>query len=819
MTVKKWNSPPLVAPGVLLCFGILFGFYMGPWAVYCIYLFIPVVCLVLFKLFKGISCHGWIKRTFFFLMGAALIHCVTFPSHDPSHIINHADKGKLRVWGRVITLFPEQGNTQRVILATTAVGITPCDSIPTTGCIKLTVRDGEFPLEYGDHLVVRGRIRPFRNFANPGGFDYVSFMKNKGLHASIYARGQDVLLESSPDGLGWTISFIRRLAALRNTFSQQIHTKVKNAGAAALLDALVLGNRRQLSPDLQNTFARSGAAHILCISGLHLSIVAGLFFFLFQRFFSFFTPILIRGLARKGAALMTLFPLACYALISGFSPATQRALIMVSVVMISLIMERESITLNSLAAAAILILLFKPAALFSISFQLSFAAVIFIISGLDLARRWNFPSFGHLLFNKCALFLCVSLLAIAGTQPLVMRYFNMASPAGIFTNIVTIPVVGLMVLPLGLLSFWVFPFFPGISTACLVLAGKVAVPCISFLAWVCELPGAWVRVVTPGVFYVVAWYLFMGGIYVYVRNELKKMGVFMAVTAVLIFFVHGAVDIRKRYFTKHLDITMLDVGQGNSALIRLPGGSCFLVDGGGFSSNAVFDTGRYLVAPFLWRQHILTLDGVVLTHPDADHMNGLLYVLENFKVKVLYKNTDQGNTRAYRQLMDLTQSEKVPVHEVDPRGAIITVAPEITFKFLPGFYINNHDNDHEMKNNFNDNALVLAVKFRKFSMLFPADIMTQREEQLVASQGRYLKNTLLMVPHHGSNTSSTAVFLDQVRPDAALISCGWHNRFRFPHSRVIKRYKERNIPLYRTDRDGALHIISSGFSWSIETTR
>ena len=817
MGVIKWNGPPLVVPGLLLCLGILSGSLWGPWHDGFIYLLIPVGCLFLFKLLNRLPCR-WLKGVFFFLMGVVLIHQVESPRLSPSHILSQANKGKFWVWGRVVTLFPEQGSIQRLVLETTAVGRTRYDPRPVTGRIRLTVRDGNVPLQYGNHLVVQGRIRAFRNFANPGGFDYVRFMKHKGLQASLYSRGQDLFLEPACHPPVWTIAFIQGVAALRNAFSQQIHKMVQDAGAAALVDALVLGNRRQLSLDLQNMFARSGASHILAISGLHLSIVATLFFFLFRKLFSLFTPLLIRGLAPKGAALMTLVPLAGYALISGFSPATQRAFVMVSVVMAALVMERENITLNALAAAAIVILLLNPAALFSISFQLSFGAVVFIVSGLDLARCRGFPGFGHGFLNKAALFFLVSLLAIAGTQPLVMRYFNMASPAGLFTNIVTIPVVGFGVLPLGLAAFLVFPLFPGLSTACLVLAGKVAMPCISFLAWVCDLPGSWVRTVTPGLFYVVAWYLFMGGIYVWLRSQARRMGLFMGITAMLIVLIHGSVDVRKRYYTKALDITMLDVGQGNSALIRLPGGACFLVDGGGFSSNEVFDTGRYLVAPFLWRQHILTLDGVVLTHPDADHMNGLLYILENFRVKMLYKNADQVDNRVYERLMDLTRCRGIGVHQVNPGGEHLAPAPDITFRFLPGFN-DSHGNIKTSAKDFNNNSLVLRVGFRRFSMLFAADIMALREAQLVASQDHDVKNTLLLVPHHGSSTSSTADFLDQVQPEAALISCGWHNRFRFPHSRVVKRYGERNIPLYRTDRDGALHIVSNGITWRIETTR
>ncbi|MFK5953063.1 MAG: DNA internalization-related competence protein ComEC/Rec2, partial [Desulfobacterium sp.] len=617
----------------------------------------------------------------------------------------------------------------------------------------------------------------------------------------------------------WTTRFVRAISRLRNHFSLHIQSTVKDQNSAALLNALVLGKRKMLTTDLQNTFSRSGASHVLAVSGLHLSIVATLFFFLFQKLFSLFTPLLVRGLARKGAALMTLLPLAGYALISGFSPATQRALIMVSVVMFSLTMERENMTLNSLAAAGIAILIFQPGALFSISFQLSFAAVFFIISGLDLARRHGFPAFGHIVFNKIVLFFLVSLLAIAGTQPLVMRYFNMASFAGIFTNGVTIPVVGFGVLPLGLLSLVVFPISTTLSSGCLVLAGFIARPCINFLTWVCRVPGAWSRTVTPNVLYLIAWYLAMVAIYVLLRGWEKKWGRLLGMLALFLVMVQGTLDVRERFFNHTLKITVLDVGQGNSALIHLPGGRCFLVDGGGFSSNSMFDTGRYLVAPYLWRQNILTLDGVVLTHPEADHMNGLLYILENFKVKVLYKNEDHRQTQGYKRLMALVKSRDVTIHKVDPTGEVMITGQDVTLRFFPGFSVGM--TRKKQKKSYNDNSLVLRVQFKTFSMLFAGDIMARREAVLssLPGPGETLKSTLLMVPHHGSSTSSTSAFLNQVQPEMALISCGWHNRFRFPHARVVRRYQERKISILRTDRDGALHIVSDGKKWHIQTTR
>jgi len=815
MTFKKWNWPPLVPLCCLLWLGILTGSFFGAKSFVLFYALVPVGLVLFFKIFKRES-PGWSKGILFFLLGVVLIHRVEFPSTALHHILSYTNQGKVWVVGRVVTLFPEKGNS--LVLEVISAGKIRSSLLTSTGRIKVTIKDAELSLAHGDVVAVGGTIRPFRNFSNPGGFNYVRFMKLKGIEASLYCRGSDFSFEKKPNPWSWTSGFIRGIYRLRNDFSSQIQRAVKDENSAALLNALVLGKRKLLTTHLQNTFSRSGAAHVLAISGFHLSIVATLSFFLFQKFFSFFTPLLVRGLTRKGAALMTLLPLAGYALISGFSPATQRALIMVSVVMLSFTMERESVTLNSLAAAGIGILIFQPGALFSISFQLSFVAVFFIISGLDLARRHGFPSFGHDAFNKIILFFLVSLLAIAGTQPLVMRYFNMASFVGVFTNGVAIPVVGFGVLPLGLLAL-LFSFSGGLSAGCLAVAGAMATPCIAFLTWVCGLPGAWSRTVTPDGAFLVAWYMAMAAIYLVLRGRGKKWGIVLGMTALLIVLIKGGLGVQERFFNHTLKITVLDVGQGNSAFIHLPEGRCFLVDGGGFSSNSTFDTGRYLVAPYLWRHNILTLDGVVLTHPEADHMNGLLYILENFKVRVLYKNDDYRETKGYKRLMALAKSRNITIHRVDPTGELMEVSKDVRLRFFPGF--SRKVAGKKQQKRYNDNSLVLGVKFKGFSMLFTGDIMSRRETVLssLTQPGDYLKSTLLMVPHHGSNTSSTSTFLDQVNPEMALISCGWHNRFRFPHARVVRRYQERKIPLLRTDRDGALCIVSDGKRWHVQTNR
>jgi ComEC/Rec2-related protein len=224
-----------------------------------------------------------------------------------------------------------------------------------------------------------------------------------------------------------------------------------------VLKALVIGERSGVSPEVREAFTRSGVSHLLAISGLHIGIVASAAFVLFRWLLGFFPRLLMTGGARKGAALLTLVPVCLYALLAGMSPSTQRALVMAVVFLLAFLFEREHDLMNTLALAALAILAVHPPALFSISFQLSFAAVVAIVAGMPRPP----PSPGGTLRplaptrpgesrRAAGLFVMVSVLATAGTLPLVLHYFNTVSFIGVPANLVAVPVIGYGVVLAGL---------------------------------------------------------------------------------------------------------------------------------------------------------------------------------------------------------------------------------------------------------------------------------------------------------------------------------------------------------------------------------
>lgn len=735
-------------------------------------------------------------------LGIALGSTPYSAEKDPLHISRFFHLKTVTVTGRVATFFP-QGIEDRLDfqLNVDAAGKGGKHDPMTSahGVLRVVIRGMPPVISYGDTLRLRGGIRAFRSFANPGGFDYARFMKRQGIDGSLYLRtGNVTVLEAeTPPGAG--VRLIRNIADFRRHYIAFLDKQVEDPRVRALVRALVTGDKSLLDTGLKAVFSRTGAAHLLAVSGLHLSIVAWVCYSILKSLLGVCHALLIRGLHRKWGAVLTLVPLAGYAFIAGGSPATQRAWVMAAVVMTALVAERENAGLNALALAGILILAADPASLFSLSFQLSFCAVLFILQGLELLRKRKWVQGYPPILIRLILFFLVSVLAIAGTQPLVMRGFHLVSFAGPLTNLATIPTIGFGVLPLGLAALVLFPFFPAIAASLLTTAQWLGSGCIGFLEWTAAFPWTWRHTISPGLDFFILWYGGLVGVYLMLDRHIKQ-GVLLTALSVTVGICGAAVDIHHRFFNREMQVTVLDVGQGSAALVQMPAGSCFLIDGGGFARTSSFDTGRYLVGPFLWGQNILSLDGVILSHPESDHMNGLLYILEHFHVATLYKNRDSRKLSTYRELMALARLRGTRVEVVPEAGTDIRPAGGGRLIFFPG------PGDQGRRGDYNHRCLVLKAEHGGGAVLLAGDITADREADLVRNVKDRLRSEILLVPHHGSGSSSSPAFLSSVAPSVAVVSCGWHNRFGFPHETVLERFRFKQIPVFRTDLHGAVRI-------------
>jgi competence protein ComEC len=797
---------------------------------------------------------------FFVVLGYASVQPWVSPNFSTQHIQHFSDQTRWQISGVVDSHPVEIRYLKKFVLRADTLTHKKITQ-RVTGKIRVTVRGQSPAFARGDRVIFRSRLRQIRNFNNPGGFNYQRYMAFKGIWRTAYTNGDRLQIIEKKSSKDLTL----QLNDSRLAMSALIESAGKGP-AIAVLKALVIGDRAAISSELRDTFNRAGVGHVLAISGLHIGIVATVAFLLFQKLLCFVKPFLWRAWTRKGAAILSLFPVCIYGLISGMSPSTQRAVIMVTAFLMTFLVAREHDAINTLALAAIIILIVYPPSLFSISFQLSFLAVLSILYGLSRTQHVlrinseNFQTgFGFWLSRKILAFFLVSFFAICGTLPLVMLYFNQISVIGLLANFVVVPLVGFVVIPCGLSALFMYPISSQIAYGCLKICIYVLDHVLDVIKFFADLPFAAFKTVTPSVFEIVCYYI-LGWVLLNVLtaklNPADPHGVLkspsgpaVAPTSMLSaakgrrlfqLFVAAAIATQdifawlrlkraaivgilliltlagdtgywlyQRFWQPDLRVTYIDVGQGNAALVELPGGYTALIDGGGFSDNTVFDMGARVIAPFLWRKKIRTIDALVLTHPNSDHLNGLIFIAQHFNVKTIWTNGEHRTTQGYKHFKKIIAQKQLnlPDFKHMPRKQTIN-GVGFFFMYPPADFLDKKD--AQKWRNTNNNSLVLKVSFGDISFLFPGDIMAEAEEELVSLSGSDLACTVLLAPHHGSRYSSSRLFLSSVQPDVAVISAGWKNRFRFPHTTVLETYKKRGCRIMRTDRDGAITLTTDG---------
>jgi len=699
----------------------------------------------------------------------------------------------------------------------------------------------------------RIRLRQPHNFNNPGGFDYRRFLANRGIQVTgSLSRAEGV----SSLGAFPLPPIARAEARLQESMDATIH-RLFPGERGALLSAMLTGAKEGLSTKSREAYARTGLAHLMAVSGLHIGFVAAAAFFLLEPLLFIllarFWPDRARaGQARTLAALFSFFPVLFYLLLASGQVSAVRAGIMVAAVLLAMVTHRERHLASALLWAALLILLFRPGALQDVSFQLSFAAVASILAAFHVLEGANEdplarlgepglrrrllhaitgdpkapppPSLARAMMQKASrLFIgaaFVSLVVFIGTLPVVVFHFNRLSLAGLVLNPLLVPVASLLI-PLALFGLSAALVLPSLGA---FIKPLLALPLAAFQAiplWAAEAPFAAISVPTPSDFWVLLYYAALGlaaALSLRAPGPKTPRARFAPLWPLATALVLVGVLFLPRLPTGGpgpLKITVLDVGQGESIYVEFPNRETLLIDGGGFYKN-ILDMGRVVLAPFLWRQGLTRLDYLTVTHSDNDHIRGLESLLGFFPVGRLldaFGGLPDPRIERLRRLAREKRAALTPLAVGEP----LTIGGVSLTPLHPATAYQPKAAGAKGGRIDNNLSLVMRIDYRNFSMLLTGDIGEEAEQYLLG-QGAPLKADVLKGPHHGSRHSSHPAFIEAVAPKAVIFSSRDKSPWRHPHPEVLARYEKAGSAIWRTDQSGAVQIETDGSRMEIRGT-
>ncbi len=553
--------------------------------------------------------------------------------------------------------------------------------------------------------------------------------------------------------------------------------------AKGIVAALIFGDRGYIDEGVLEAYEQLGVIHLLAVSGLHVGLIFSALFFIFIRL----------GITRERTISILLLLLPVYSVIAGGAPSVLRATWMTVVVLLSLRLKKRVHSLDGISFVCLLYLFISPYSLFQLGFQLSFLISFTLIISTEIVRKQSHNFFQ--LLTVTFISQCVSL-------PIIVFHFYEISWLSLPLNLIYIPFISLVILPAVFFTYVIHILVPFIGHYLLNVLGDIIFYSHEALKWI---NGFSFSSILVGKFDVwLAFSLFMIiliGLYFLEKKAPLKYWMVLIGGVSSLLFIHYI----NPYLNAEGEVTVLDVGQGDSIFIELPyRKAVYLIDSGGLVSfgrdeawrrrSSKFEVGKDIVVPFLKAKGIRTIDKLILTHGHFDHIGGAEALLDQVNVKELLYAKGPVEDEFERRLLS----------EFHLRGTTIQFVKKGMAWSKAGskFYVLSPQGNEESLNN---RSVVLLSKLGGINWLFTGDLEESGEERLI-EDFPHLDVDVLKAGHHGSRTSSSPRFIDHIQPKAVLISVGRNNRFQHPHQEVITAFEERDIPIFRTDTNGAIRI-------------
>ncbi len=607
----------------------------------------------------------------------------------------------------------------------------------------------------GEHWQLQVRLKQPHGYANPGGFDYERWLFQQGIRVTGYVRADSGNHRTGITEPGMVDRYRHRL--IRH------FSATANGSSHALLQALTVGDMAGISAAQWSIFNATGTTHLMAISGSHISLVAGLVFWLARLAWSRSGVMAEYIPAARAAAVAAVAAALYYTLLSGFGIPARRALIMISIVMLAIFLNCNSGLFRLICLAAALTLVYDPLSVLAAGWWLSFWAVL-VIAWLCGARQGR----GGGVRQWVSMLVYLEL----GMLPWVLLMFQQASLVAPVANLLAVPVVGMLVVPLALLGVLVFALHESAGGWLLDLAGRLLDWLWPILEWLGQLDIATWAGHRP------AWWTLL--------PALAGLALLLAPRGVPGRWV-GAVLLLPMLLVRPerpergaMLVTLLDVGQGLSVVVQTADHVMVYDTGPGFSEE--FDTGQAVVVPYLRQQGITRLDTLVVSHGDNDHIGGARSLLRSYPA---------------RQVLSSVPDELRDYGAGYCRRGMSWQWDEVRFTLLhPDITASDPGN--------NDSCVLRIETAGGGRVLLTGDIEQETERKLLHDLRDQLAAHVLVVPHHGSNTSSTTAFIEAVAPRFALVPAGYLNRYRFPKAAVTERYRQAGVNLIETGQQGAI---------------
>ena len=661
-------------------------------------------------------------------------------------------------------------------------------------------------LIYGDKVDINGEFIEPSKARNYKGFDYKEYLKTLKIYGTIKVKNIKVL-EKNKANILMQISnkiFEKIKGIIKSTYSEKI---------AKIVMGVMLGYTDEIDDEIKQDFSNSNISHVLAVSGMHISYIIILVTKSTKKIFG-----------KRQSKIIASIVLLIYMFITGFSISVVRASVMGILTCMAFIVYRKSDTLNNISISALIILINNPYSLKSLSFLLTYGGTLGIIyfepivekilKGIKIRnRKWKYVFLR--IQRKCKKIIEVVSVSISAQiiiTPIMALNFNSIGIGFILTNLMLSYIIGIIVMG-GFIQILISMISINAGTA---IAKIIEIPVYGILL-ISKISFGNFKIVTPDLYQVVVYYIV---VYLFrflyqifhskncnptqkrVKNTiyLVKYKLRPYFSKIIIFFLIIVLLICGFKKIPHdLKIYFIDVGQGDSTLIVTPNNKTILIDGGG---SKTYDVGKNTLEPYLLDRKIKKIDYAIISHYDQDHCDGVLYILQNMKVKNVIIGKQIKDSDNYSKFIRIVKEKGISVHIVSA-GKRLNIEKDLYFDILwPD--MNNTINENVL----NNNSLICKLVYKEFSMLFTGDIEEIAEKAILKKykDSKLLKSTILKVAHHGSKTSSSKEFISTVQPQIAIIGVGINNKFGHPSDITIENLKDIKCKIYRTDKYGEISI-------------